>query len=769
MRPTASQHPSATELSAFTSGQLSPSAAAWVGQHLEECPACRVITENASRDTVAGMLPGGSDTPSAQAAATQGELPSSLAPHDIPPDLRDHPRYRILRPLGRGGMGVVYQAEHRVMERLVAVKVISRALVDQPAALERFRREVRAAAKLDHPNIVKAYDAEQAGDQQLLAMEYVEGHSLADVLARTGPLPIAHACHYVRQAALGLQHAFEQGMVHRDLKPQNLMLTPKGTVKILDFGLAKLASEQSRGGGELTQENAVMGTPEYMAPEQAINTKGADIRADIYALGCTLYCLLAGRPPFTGDSLLAVIVAHAQNAPPPVESLRQELPAPLAALVQRLLAKNPNDRPQSPIEVAEALAPFAKVEIKASDAETVAMASPPARTTSPRRRWLIPASVAAGLALVGFGIWAGSVFRLKSKDGLLVVEVNEPNAEVFVDGERMTVTWAGGGKTTVIRVKPGTRKVEVKKDGFGLAGEEVAVEERGRSVFRAVLKPAARKPGAEELDHVAADLRRLHYGQFLNRVNLQQHALDEVTAAQAVIEAGARITDPEIGLRLNRVRKDITDLAAVSAAGSMNKKSLAEAERYLDAALAAGTVPKGEARVAAFDTGRWTIDGQELIQSEEKGAANLRFGDLEWSDYDFLFDICLVRGTDHASGVVRATGVAGSYSFQLGAGFKAVDSIVHVLADKKVTILVSRENSQGSLQPGHWHRVRVNVRGDQCWCYLDDVLRLHRRDLTIPKGRVGLHTFDAACRFRNLRVIDPAGAVLWAGLPTLSR
>src|SRR5947207_4854580 len=128
-------------------------------------------------------------------------------------------------------------------------------------------------------------------------MEYVEGKSLADVVQRKGPLPVAHACHYVRQAALGLQHAHERGMVHRDLKPHNLMLTPKGTVKILDFGLAKLASErQSRGG--LTQDNAVLGTPAYMAPEQAQKTKTADIRADIYSLGCTLFCLLTGREPF---------------------------------------------------------------------------------------------------------------------------------------------------------------------------------------------------------------------------------------------------------------------------------------------------------------------------------------------------------------------------------------------------------------------------------------------------------------------------------------
>jgi serine/threonine protein kinase len=288
MRPTAAQHPTAAEVAAFALGKLDQSTAEWVGRHLEECPACRAAAERAPADSVVNLLRGaGAPAPataSFQDSATRGTPPApALDQAALPPELRDHARYRVLRRLGEGGMGVVYQAEHRLMERLVAVKVISRALLGNPEAVERFNREVRAAARLDHPNIVKAYDAEQAGDLQLLAMEYVEGRSLADVLAKKGPLPVAYACQCVRQAALGLQHAHEKGMVHRDLKPHNLMLTTRGVVKILDFGLAKLASERRSRDG-LTLENAVMGTPGYMAPEQAQDTRGADIRADIYAL-----------------------------------------------------------------------------------------------------------------------------------------------------------------------------------------------------------------------------------------------------------------------------------------------------------------------------------------------------------------------------------------------------------------------------------------------------------------------------------------------------
>src|SRR5262249_47810276 len=161
-------------------------------------------------------------------------------PPNVPPELASHPKFRVLRELGRGGMGVVYQARQTVMDRPVVIKVISKALLENPDALERFRRGVPAAAKASHPNRLAACDAEQAGDLPRPVMEFVPGQTLAGVLRRRGPLRVAHACHYVRQAALGLQHAFEQGMVHRDIKPHNLMLTPRGQVKVLDFGLAKM-------------------------------------------------------------------------------------------------------------------------------------------------------------------------------------------------------------------------------------------------------------------------------------------------------------------------------------------------------------------------------------------------------------------------------------------------------------------------------------------------------------------------------------------------
>jgi serine/threonine protein kinase len=302
---------------------------------------------------------------------------------------------------------------------------------------------LQIAAQLDHRNIVRAYDAERAGDLQLLAMEFVEGQSLAELVTKKGPLPIAYACNYVLQAALGLQHAHERNMVHRDIKPQNLMLTTKGVVKILDFGLARLRSER-RTSNELTRDNAMMGTPEYIAPEQAQDSKKADIRADIYSLGCTLFFLLTGRPPFRGSDWLAVVMAHLKDAPPPLENWRADVPPELADLVTRMLAKDPAARLQTPKEVAEALLPFTK---SARGSQTTApravirtngatLARPgdsedtvdePARESSKRLRWLIPTAAAAAV-LLGFGAW-GIVHSLKTTDGTVAVAVNEPTVD----------------------------------------------------------------------------------------------------------------------------------------------------------------------------------------------------------------------------------------------------------------------------------------------------------------------------------------------------
>ncbi len=280
-------------------------------------------------------------------------------------------QYRILDHLGRGGMGRVFKAEHQTMNRIVAIKVLAPHLCKTPKAQQLFQREVRAAARLVHPNIVTAYDANQIGERCYLVMEYVDGPNLEELVRQRGPLPIGQACDFIRQAAGGLQHAHEVGMVHRDIKPANLLAqrpnspTPGAgyTVKILDFGLARLQSWGPNGepanDSIMAVENTVLGTPDYLSPEQARNLHQVDIRADLYSLGCTFFYLLTGRVPYPGGTTLEKLVRHSTEAAPAVEQFRPDVSPAVAGIVRRLLAKDPKQRFQTPAELAAVVAPFA--------------------------------------------------------------------------------------------------------------------------------------------------------------------------------------------------------------------------------------------------------------------------------------------------------------------------------------------------------------------------------------------------------------------------
>jgi formylglycine-generating enzyme required for sulfatase activity/WD40 repeat protein/serine/threonine protein kinase len=273
--------------------------------------------------------------------------------------------YELLEKLGEGGMGAVYKALHSSLEKVVALKVLPRDRLT-PQAISRFKREMKAVGKLDHPNIVRATDAGEADGDHFLVMEFVEGVDLAELLRRVGPLPAAEACELVRQAAVGLQHAHQRGMVHRDIKPNNIMLAWSDehapAVKVLDMGLALLNEQTAPTHGDLTTTGQMMGTLEYMSPEQGLDTHNVDIRADIYSLGATLYKLLCGKSPFSDERYNTpgkLMVALATETPPSIGTLRADLPAGLIALVDRMLAREPALRPATPADVAQALAPFA--------------------------------------------------------------------------------------------------------------------------------------------------------------------------------------------------------------------------------------------------------------------------------------------------------------------------------------------------------------------------------------------------------------------------
>jgi serine/threonine protein kinase len=356
-------HPRWEDLVAFDLGRLSNEQWAAIAAHVTHCDTCSSLLDTAPRDGFVALLhasaalttvdyglatpASGAATPAQARVTASGEVPAALAAH---------PRYRILGPLGSGGMGAVFKAEHILMARVVALKVLHPGLLAQPAAADRFCQEVRTLARLAHPNIVTAFDAERVEDVLFLVMEYVEGESLDRVLQRCGQLPAVLVSDWMRQVALGLQFACAQGVIHRDLKAANLLLTPRGQVKILDFGLARLLGET---GGEpgRTLDGSVLGTPHYMAPEQARDPKTADIRADLYSLGCTWYELLTGRPPFPDGTVLQQLLAHQDQTPRPVTDFRTDVPPQISAILSRLLAKDPAQRFQTPEELLQALEP----------------------------------------------------------------------------------------------------------------------------------------------------------------------------------------------------------------------------------------------------------------------------------------------------------------------------------------------------------------------------------------------------------------------------
>lgn len=309
--------------------------------------------------------------------------------------------YVLLEPIGEGGMGQVFKARHKLLDRVVALKQIREDRLNKdPEAVRRFQREARAAAQLSHPNVVMVYDADRAGETWYISMEFVEGVDLSRLVREGGQLPVAQACDFIRQAALGLQHAHDHSMVHRDIKPSNLLVSglptqrpkpgrglssighapaipggrqavrpgasrandpaappPAPIIKILDMGLVRVAqAEDNRSINQsLTQEGSIVGTPDYIAPEQARNAHKVDIRADLYSLGCTFYYLVTGRPPFIEGSAIEKLLMHQLDDPPRVEELRKEVPKDVAAIIHKLMAKAPKDRFQTPLDLANAL------------------------------------------------------------------------------------------------------------------------------------------------------------------------------------------------------------------------------------------------------------------------------------------------------------------------------------------------------------------------------------------------------------------------------
>jgi serine/threonine protein kinase len=297
-------------------------------------------------------------------------------------------KYKVLERLGSGGMGSVYLCEHLFMRRRVAVKVLPTAKAEDPSALERFYREARAVAALDHPNIVRAYDIDQDEKLHFLVMEYIDGSSLQEIVKRFGPMDHRRAAHYIRQAAAGLHHAhLAAGLIHRDIKPGNILLDRRGTIKVLDMGLARFFNDDEQPITQKFDEN-VLGTADYLAPEQALDSHNVDIRADIYSLGATFYFCLTGSTPFEG-TVAQKLIWHQTRPPRPVRHARPDVPEGLAAIVEKMMAKDPTQRYATPLEVEDALASWTTEPIDPPPEHEMPRLSPAALTPP------VPADAAA--------------------------------------------------------------------------------------------------------------------------------------------------------------------------------------------------------------------------------------------------------------------------------------------------------------------------------------------------------------------------------------
>ncbi len=573
---TASPCPDAARLLAFTSGGLSEQSLETVSQHLDQCTTCETAVaalENTS-DSLIERIRRPADEPAVlqepefehavALAMAVGDDPSfasgggAKAEETLPERIG---QYQILAKLGQGGMGAVYKALHTQLEKVVALKALPAERMQDAAAVERFRREMKAVGKLSHPNIVTATDAGEADGMHYLVMELVEGLDLAKLVRRHGSLPLADACELVRQAAQGLQHAHEQGLVHRDIKPSNLMLTPAGEIKILDFGLARL-HEPGAEESDLTSTGQLMGTAEFMAPEQGGDSHDVDIRADIYSLGATLYMLLSGQPPFAGEkhrTVMQKLTALATQPVPPLVNFRPDAPAELIEVLNRMLAKSPKNRYAAPAEVADALRPLAEgcalpslIASAMSDgpATTVAESGPSSstqdylssaytgtdprlyadreegvevgirsaergmepedRVAAPRRlrasRRFSRRTALAAVLLVGAAVLGGVFLTLRTPYGVVEIELGEGLSAEEIKAIKIEIT--GRGAVQVADAKNGWTikldegrydlKLQGGQDRFEVSQHQVRVRRDDRIRVTVTLKPLAKANGKRQ-------------------------------------------------------------------------------------------------------------------------------------------------------------------------------------------------------------------------------------------------------------------------------
>ncbi|OWK43987.1 protein kinase domain-containing protein [Fimbriiglobus ruber] len=517
-------HPSPDHLKAFGLGKLDEGEITAVERHLATCDECSLAVAEPSTDSFLDRLRDAQSRditlfPVNSADGVAPGAPLLSQPNRGPvlaSELAENSDYEIVRELGRGGMGVVYLARNRLTGREEVLKVMNWEMAARPKAVERFLQEIQCVSKLDHPNIVRAYPPRRFGDLLVLTLEYIPGDDLGKVVRAYGPLPVATACDYARQVADGLQYAHEMGMAHRDIKPANLIrsVTRKGhVVKILDFGLVKLTTEDGCD-NNLTGQNRILGSPEYIAPEQIQDASKADVRADIYSLGCTLYHMLTGAPPFRADSLYELLKHHQETDAGAPNLVRQDVPEELGAVVAKMIAKHPGDRYHTPAEVVVALAPFVTAGYASNlDSSTIRVpetAAPagltpvriPTASLAPARRrpnWrgVLIASLALALMAPMAGRYEVVLLRIETANGTLVVEINDAGVEARIKGgtlilsgpdDKVRYTLSLGER--VKQIEAGPYKIRVEgSDGLTLDTTEFTLKKGGEVTVRVSAEP----------------------------------------------------------------------------------------------------------------------------------------------------------------------------------------------------------------------------------------------------------------------------------------
>lgn len=452
--------PTAVRLREYELGQVEADAQAAIASHLEHCQDCRrrLSAMAIDGDCVVEALhlppvewPFLRDGAYLQGLQAVRQMMLAAVEHSspaVPPRSTRFGQYLLLETLGKGGMGIVYKALHEPLAKVVALKIMSPRHLADPAAVARFRREARSVARLEHPNIVRAMDAGEVDGRLYLVMDFIEGVDLGTLVRRSGALPIAAACEIARQAATGLQHALEQGLVHRDIKPSNLMLASTGDVKILDLGLSRVSEERS---SDLTSSRGFLGTADYISPEQIDDASKADIRSDLYSLGCTLYHLLAGHPPFRQAAVHEKLLAHQRQKPRSLREIHRELPDKLVALIDRTLSKDPAERPPTPNALAQAVAPYCEganlLQLLGPDwrgRSTVSLPAaamvthtdqplPPVGTqetdAAPKKPFRRARVVAAAVCLLAWGTWMGQSLFVPAQPAAQAIDSKQTHAE----------------------------------------------------------------------------------------------------------------------------------------------------------------------------------------------------------------------------------------------------------------------------------------------------------------------------------------------------